>query len=49
VLSAVRADAAGGLSQYRLRFERDSVDDGSPNVVVFDLAFSRLTVISLVA
>ena len=48
VASALAADVADGHSQYRLRFERDSVDDGVPNVVVFSLADTRLSVTSLV-
>ncbi|HTV24037.1 MAG TPA: hypothetical protein VMG12_35340, partial [Polyangiaceae bacterium] len=46
--AAVQADAADGVNQYRLRFERDNVDDGAPNVVVFDLADTQLSVTYLV-
>jgi hypothetical protein len=48
VSTAVRADAGARLTQFRLRFERDSTEDGLPNVVMFDLADTRLSVSSLV-
>jgi hypothetical protein len=44
VTSALRADAAVGQSQFRLRFERDGIEDGLPNVVLFELADTRLSV-----
>lgn len=47
VSSAVRADSAERRSQFRLRFERDRTHDGLPNVVLFDLADTRLSVTSL--
>jgi hypothetical protein len=47
VSAAVRADGAERLTQFRLRFERDRIEDGLPNVVMFDLADTRLSVTSL--
>jgi hypothetical protein len=47
VSSAVRADSAERRTQFRLRFERDRLDDGLPNVILFDLADTRLSVTSL--
>lgn len=47
VSTAVQADAGERLTQFRLRFERDRIEDGLPNVVMFDLADTRLSVTSL--
>lgn len=48
VSSALRADAAERLTQFRLRFERDRMEDGLPNLIMFDLSDTRLSVTSLV-
>jgi hypothetical protein len=48
VSSAVRADSTERRTQFRLRFERDRIEDGLPNVILFDLADARLSVTSLV-
>jgi len=47
VSSAIGADSAERLAQFRLRFERDRTEDGVPNVIMFELADTRLSVTSL--